>query len=581
MKEIYNELKEILNVKQKLQIFIIFILSLIGGILETLSISLIIPYIGIIIEPTILEDKKWGMLFLNLFNGYDYNKILIILTLILIFMFLFKNIYLYMLQIIERKFILLNYYDCSNKLFHIYLRKPYSYFTKHNVSEIVATITEYVSKCFVLIQNILMMSVEVIVLILLLFIMLMMNWKVTLIIFVAVSLLIFILRKWIEPRQKEIGIKSNEQYIKMLKSVYQAFDGIKEIKAMNREDEFLNVYKEAGRENVNLEIKSAGYSAVSYRIIETFAIMLILVYILIALLSNSDLLGMFTELTSMGLIIIRVTPCMNRINMYLGRIAYYKPALSKISEESISYMSQKNIEQSKELKKISFKNSIKFENVTFRYPGTNNDILKNVTFEIKKGEKVGIIGKSGIGKTTLVDLLLGYWEVSSGEILIDGKNIKNNIKGWLSHIGYIPQSIYMIDGTILENITFGLQNINEKDVHVALKKAKLDKFVKSLPDGINTLIGDKGLRLSGGQRQRLGIARALLTNPDVLVLDEATSSLDTALETEITDSIYEISDNKTVIMIAHRHSTLRECDYIIEIKNKKINILNTDEVLKK
>lgn len=581
MKEIYSELKGILNTKQKIQVFIIFILSLIGGILETLSISLIIPYIGIIIEPTILLEKSWGKVFLNIFDGYSYNKILIILTLILMFMFIFKNVYLYMLNIFERKFVITNYYECSNKLFNIYLRKPYSYFIKHNVSEIVAIITDYVTKCFVLIQNILMMCVEVVVLILLLLMMLLMNWKVTIAVFIAVSTLIIVLRKIIEPIEKKLGVQSNEQYVKMLKAVYQAFDGIKEIKAMNREEQFLDVYKEDGLENIKLEVKRTRYSAISYRIIETFTIMLILVYILVVLLSKGNLLTIFTELTSMGLIIIRVTPCMNRINMYLGKIAYYRPTLSKISDETIEYMNSKETESQKSVKRIPFNKSIKFENVTFRYPNTDVDILKNVSFEIKKGEKVGIIGKSGIGKTTLVDLLLGYWEVNSGKITIDGKNINDNIQGWLKHIGYIPQNIYMIDGTIYENVTFGLKDIPEEKVNLVLKKAKLDTFVNSLPDGLNTLIGEKGLRLSGGQRQRIGIARSLLSNPDILVLDEATSSLDTDLETEITDSIYEISDNKTVIMIAHRHSTLRECDYIIEVKNKGINILKTKDVVKK
>ena len=581
MKEIYSELKEILNTKQKIQVFIIFILSLIGGILETLSISLIIPYIGIIIEPTILLEKSWGKVFLNLFDGYSYNKILIILTLILMFMFIFKNVYLYMLNVFERKFVITNYYECSNKLFNIYLRKPYSYFIKHNVSEIVATITDYVTKCFVLIQNILMMCVEVVVLILLLLMMLLMNWKVTIAVFIAVSTLIIVLRKIIEPREKKLGVQSNEQYVKMLKAVYQAFDGIKEIKAMNREEQFLDVYKEAGLENIKLEVKRTRYSAISYRIIETFTIMLILVYILVVLLSKGNLLTIFTELTSMGLIIIRVTPCMNGINMYLGKRAYYRPTLSKNSDETIEYMNSKEPERPKSAKRIPFNKSIKFENVTFRYPNTDVDILKNVSFEIKKGEKVGIIGKSGIGKTTLVDLLLGYWEVNSGKITIDGKNINDNIQGWLKHIGYIPQNIYMIDGTIYENVTFGLKDISEEKVNLVLKKVKLDTFVNSLPDGLNTLIGEKGLRLSGGQRQRIGIARSLLSNPDILVLDEATSSLDTDLETEITDSIYEISDNKTVIMIAHRHSTLRECDYIIEVKNKGINILKTKDVVKK
>lgn len=578
MKETYKQFQQLLNKKQKVELIGLFLLTIIGGFLETFSISVIIPYISIITSPNNIEEYSWGKWLLSVFPNADSKQLLIYLTIFLMLAFVLKNMYLYLLEIRQHHFAVKNFYIASNKLFHIYINKPYHYFIHHNTSEIITIITNHITKCFSMLQYILSLSTELVVMSLLMLVMLYTNWQVTLLTLFLVGSVSFLLRIFIAPRLTKIGDESNYQYTKMLKAVKQAFEGIKEIKVMQREQAFLDIYKKAGKENIRLEKSKSKYSAAPSRIVETVTIWGILIFVLLLLFQDSDMSNLFTQLTAMGLVIIRLTPCMNRINRYMGLIAFCKPALSQLSSDIQEYLKETIIEKEEDSSLLPFQDAIRVENLSFRYPNTEHNILKDVSFQIKKGDVVGIIGASGNGKTTLVDLLMGYWEPKEGSIYVDNIPIHNNLPGWIKHIGYIPQMIYMLDGSIFENIAFGHPDASMEDVMNALKQAQLDTFVDTLPDGIHTVIGEKGIRLSGGQRQRVGIARALFHNPDILIFDEATSALDTDLESEIADAIYSISKDKTIIMIAHRHSTLRECDYILEVKDTKVFRRNTEEI---
>jgi len=578
MLDIYKQFQRILNKRQKLELIGLFALAVIGGFLETFSISVIIPYISIITDPSSLNNSFWGEWLLTLFGDASTKQILVFLTAFLMLAFLLKNVYLYILEILQHQFAVKNYYTTSNKLFNIYINKPYSYFIYHNTSEIITIITNHITKCFSMLQSILSLFTELVVMVLLIVAMLIMNWQITIFIFVLVGSLSLLLRIIIAPRLTKIGAESNRQHARMLQAVKQAFEGIKEIKVAQTEEAFLQLYQKAGKENVRLEKMKAQYSAAPSHIVETATIWGILIFVLIILNGGQDMSNMFTQLTAMGLVVIRLTPCMNRVNRRLSSISFYKAAVMKLGDDVKEYLRQAVKEKTSQRQAVPFEQEIAVNSMTFRYPGTTVDILKDVSFKIKKGDRVGIIGASGNGKTTLVDLLMGYWEPTTGSITVDGKDIHENLSGWYDHIGYIPQMIFMLDGTIYENVAFGQSDASEEVVMEALKQAHLDEFIASLPEGIYTMIGEKGIRLSGGQRQRIGIARALFHNPDVLIFDEATSALDSELESEIADTIYELSGEKTIIMIAHRHSTLRECDYIFEVEESKVIRRRTEDI---
>ena len=275
---------------------------------------------------------------------------------------------------------------------------------------------------------------------------------------------------------------------------------------------------------------------------------------------------------------VKLMPSANRIVSAINQIAFQGPALDRLVEDFKDLKTQKSTDNTDNSNtndiniKINRDSKIIMENIYYKYPNNKKYVLEGSNMEIPIGYSIGIVGKSGAGKTTVVDILLGLLKIEKGRILLDDIDIMNNHKEWYSHIGYIPQSIFILDDSIRANVAFGLSNneIDENKVWNALKEAQLDEYVKSLPDGINTKIGERGVRISGGQRQRIGIARALYENPEILVFDEATSALDNETETAIMESINSLHGKKTLIIIAHRLQTIQGCDIVYRVENKKI-----------
>ncbi len=277
---------------------------------------------------------------------------------------------------------------------------------------------------------------------------------------------------------------------------------------------------------------------------------------------------------------MRLLPSANRINNYLTNISYFEPFLMGVSDNLREELNDKDVDyrvrdasgEGNKIEKLPVTESILFDDICYRYPNTETLIFDHARLEIKVGQALGIVGSSGAGKTTLVDILLGLLKPEEGRILADGRNIRENYRGWLKNIGYIPQSIFMLDSTIRKNVAFGVpeDQIDDEKVWRALKEAQLDEFVRGLPEGLDTGIGERGIRLSGGQRQRIGIARALFEDPEVLILDEATSALDGETEAAIMDSINRLHGKKTLIIIAHRLTTIELCDTVCRVEKGRV-----------
>ena len=260
----------------------------------------------------------------------------------------------------------------------------------------------------------------------------------------------------------------------------------------------------------------------------------------------------------------------------MNAIIFGKPSIDAVYNTMQEISNMKEMEMSPvESEDIAFKHCIKVQDVTFKYPSVENSVLENISLEIPKNKSVAFIGPSGAGKTTLADIILGVLQPTDGKILIDEIDITNRISGWQRKLGYIPQSIYLFDDTIRRNVAMGLPDdqIDEERVWQAIRSAQLEEHVLKMDNGLDTFIGENGMRLSGGQRQRIGIARALYNNPDVLILDEATSALDNDTEAAVMDAINNLAGTKTLIIIAHRLSTIEKCDIVFEIKDKKVSIV--------
>ena len=352
----------------------------------------------------------------------------------------------------------------------------------------------------------------------------------------------------------------------------QGLSGIKDIKILNREKNFLNIFKV---HNSRFSIADRWYSTLQLLpklLLEILAVIMLSLLILVITMNNSTT-SLIPVLAAFAAAAFRIMPSMNRILTSLQALKFSLPSVEIIYSE---LKNQSGIKSKKKINNISdklnFKNKITIENLSFKYEGSIKNNLDNINFDISKREFVGFVGPSGSGKSTLVNLILGLLEPSNGNILVDGKSISENKVGWQNIIGYVPQDIYLIDDTIKKNIAFGIE---EKDIDLmmmdkCLQAAQLSSFVEALPEKLHTIVGERGVRISGGQLQRIGIARALYNNPKILVLDEATSSLDVDTENKVMEGINKLKGLITILIISHRLSTVEKCDKIFSLSDGRL-----------
>lgn len=565
MKLIYTQLSRILTDQAKRKFVLLTIYCVIGAVFETFSISLIFPYVAILSSPETILSNSIISGILQTLHIYDQRSVLNLLTVMLIIGFLLKNLFLYFFELMQRKYILKECIHASKKILRSYLNKPYQYFLTHNSNEISNVVNVYITKTFVLLEVIMKLLSEVIICIFLILLMCFIDIGVTVIMSFVYILITLGIKNIFQNKMARYGRISNDSYTNMLITVTQAVQGIQEVKLLRREEQIVKEYDIYGKQNIHAEIKGRIYTSLPRYIIEFLSITIMLLIILFALNTNSTAI-LFAKLSSFAMILIRVMPSINRINSYLNQINFYKPSLMKIDEE-ISGLLKETVHE-KTVEALPFQDKISFQHVFFHYDN-NQNVLKDINLEIKKGSIIGIMGESGGGKTTFANLLLGLLEPSEGNIVVDTMDINRNIEGWYSLLGYIPQTLFMLDGTIKDNILF-YRDYDEEKLWYALEKASLKDFVLSLDAGIDTEIGERGIMLSGGQRQRLGIARAIYNNASVFVFDEATASLDYNLENEVMEAIYGLNEGQTIIIIAHRLNTLEKCESVYEISDSQI-----------
>jgi ABC-type multidrug transport system fused ATPase/permease subunit len=380
--------------------------------------------------------------------------------------------------------------------------------------------------------------------------------------------------KIVRPILKRAGLSNQRNQGQMNKWLLQSISGIKEVKVAKKEDYFLNQFSIYGKKVVESEKLNSVLGTVPKLAIEAIGVGSMLGVIALLLWSGRDVEKMLPQLTAFAMAAVRLLPSVNQISTSMNSVFYNEPALDKMIEhlsiaERWENETHKSIIPREKMGEVSFTMSQKVElsNITYSYPNSPTPVLKNANMVVPIGKSIGIVGTSGAGKTTAVDILLGLLPPHEGYVMSDGRNIQDDYSGWLGHISYIPQMIFMLDDTIRANVAFGItsEDIDEEQVWRALEEAQLKEFVSSLPNKLDTKIGERGVRLSGGQRQRLGIARALYTNPELLIFDEATSALDNETEAAIMESINALHGKKTLIIIAHRLTTINECDIVYRV----------------
>jgi len=553
---------------------VLVIMMLIGAILEACSVAVIIPVINIIIDKDAIESSRIMSRVFELSHISDVKVFAVLVMVLLILMFVIKNIYLYIQQKVLYNYIYTNQFSTSERMMRNYIRRNYEYFLTADTAVIQRTITSDVNNMYALILSLLTLVSEVIVFIALAVFLLFTDWRMTAFVATLLAVTLLVIKIVIKPMMYKAGKDNQDYYSSLFKWINESVTGIKDIKIGGRERFFVNEYIRYGTGYVDAVQKYTLYSNVPRLIIEVVCISGMVLYFIFLYLTGQNSEAILSVLGAVGVALARLMPCANRINNQLNNIAYFEPFLMGVSDNLQDEISGENTDLSvidipKE--KLEIKNGIELKNICYKYPETSKYILQDASIEVKVGEAIGIVGTTGAGKSTIVDVMLGLLHPEKGQVLADGKDVltKENYRKYLKNIGYIPQNIFMLDDTIKHNIAFGVPDdeIDEKRLWEVIKEAQLEDFIKGREDGLDANIGERGIQISGGQRQRIGIARALYDDPEVLVLDEATSALDGETEKAVMESINILHGKKTLVIIAHRLQTIEKCDHVYRIEN--------------
>ena len=581
MKKIIKKLMVLLDGRQKRIMVLLVSLMLIGAVLETLGVSLVIPVMNVVMDEHAVENNKYLQVICDILR-IEYNdtrKLMIFTMLALIGVFVVKNVFLFFQQKAQLKFVYTNQFATSRRMMINFMERPYEYYLNADTSVIQRSITSDVNNMYGLILALLQLFSEAIVFVCLVLVSLATDVWMTVTVTLLLVVVLAIIKGILKPIMKKAGEENQDYYSGLYKWIDQSVMGIKEIKVANKENYFINEYAKCGAGYVSAVQRYNLYNATPRLLIETVAIAGMILYMMFQILQGTAVSEIVPQVAALAVAAMRLIPCANRINNHLTSISYFEPFFMGVSDnlqeeirdESINY-DENAYKQKVKVDKLEIKEKIELKDIVYKYPNTEVLIFDHTDMEIPVGKSVGIVGTSGAGKTTVVDILLGLLRLQSGEILADGVEVREHYQSWLKNIGYIPQSIFMIDSTIRKNVAFGYadEDIDDEKVWRALKEAQLDEFVRGLPEGLDTSIGERGIRISGGQRQRIGIARALFEDPEVLVLDEATSALDNETEAAIMDSINRLHGKKTLIIIAHRLQTIEKCDMVYRVENGKV-----------
>ncbi len=578
-----HKLSAILDRGQKIKILGLMLLILIGGALETASASLILPLVSVAVDE---EKFSSNTLVINVMNTLGIDSIrtatLILLGLI-IFAYVFKNAYLIMQTYLLARFTNRNRARCTTNLLWQFLNRPYEYYLYAETSDIIRTIYGDMDNIFNLLLQCMNFASEMIVSTCLIIFLLVIDWKMTALLTLLLGGVTLFYIKVIKKYLNIAGEGARITQAGMYKWILQSTSGVKDVKVLKKELYFTDRYSESAQGYADNQIRYNVLTNLPRLLIESTAIVGILSYVIISMLLGVDLTALLTTMSAFAIAAMRLLPSVNRLNTYMANIAYYEPALNYIyenvdtkglSEENvlITHAGSDNVSD----RALPMKESIRLSDITFAYPKTDKLIFDHAMMDIPIGKSVGIMGPSGAGKSTIVDILLGLLKISEGSITCGSTDVLAHYGEWLSHIGYIPQTIYMLDDSIRRNIAFGVkdEDIDDKRVWEVLAEAQMKEFVEELPDRLDSQIGERGVRISGGQRQRLGIARALYHDPELMVFDEATSALDNDTETAIMEAIDRLHGQKTLVIIAHRLRTIENCDIIYKVEDGKISKIN-------
>ena len=555
----------VLTSVERRKLISIWFLILVGMVIETLSLGLILPLIGLLTNSD--YQSKYPKVF-DFFGNPSDKTLLVAGSLVLVAIYAVKNIFLYFSASVQRKFINNSSARISQMVFKSYLAQPYEFHLTRNSATLIRNAENANSVITGGLDPFLVLLTDGLVAIGLFVLLMLVEPVGTLCVLVVFGGAAIGFQALTRKRITEWG-RLRKTHMKMvLKHLQQGLGGVKEIKVLGRENEFFIEHEHHLVKSMEINRKYALIQLLPRLWLEVLAIIGLAILVAVMAGTRDDVSSFLPTLGLFAATAFRILPSIGRIMASFQTIAYSSPLIRTVDEDlKISVVADAT--QNEEL---LFKREIKFESISFSYANAHRPSLQNVSLSILLGEAVGIVGPSGAGKSTLVDIFLGLLSPSEGVVSVDGEDIATGRRSWQDQVGYVPQSIYLVDDSLIRNIALGIPHdlIDHNAVLRALRAAQLEEFVSTLPLGLETIVGERGVRLSGGQRQRIGIARALYSNPQVLVLDEATSSLDTETERGVMDAVKALQGEKTVVIVAHRLSTVSYCSKIFSIEDARL-----------
>jgi ABC-type bacteriocin/lantibiotic exporter with double-glycine peptidase domain len=579
-----NYIKQILSItgsEKKFLPWILFIF-LISTFLDTLSVGLIFPLVTILLDGSNYSSYLYKYFPIDFLENISYEKFVIYFVIFLAILYFLKCITSVIVQ-----WIIINYsnnlmLDLRKKLMHSFQDLDYELYISRNSSEYIHSINNLTSLFSGKIINVLLKAIcDTLVGFFILVFLVINNPGELIILFLVVSISYFIYDKMLKNKIKMYGKKANLSSEKILQTLNESMRGYKEIKTLGKESTFFNILVKHATRFSDSMTRFYTLSVVPRYLFEFIILLFVLSLIVVEVINGNDTSKLFPTLATFGVASLRLLPALNSVSNAISSLRFNRNTIDKLYYDLEGFESKKCAVKDQSVKVIDEFQELKLKDVAYRYPGSRSNSLSSISIQIKKGETIGIVGESGSGKTTLVDLIIGFLKPQAGTVFFNEKNIFSNLRQWRDHIAYLPQEAFISDNSVYKNISLDLENIdkNQELVDAALKASSLTSFVETLPKGILTNLGENGISLSGGQKQRIALARSIYHQRDVLILDESTSALDSKTEDDIVKQIGTIKGSVTILIIAHRYSTLQYCDRIYHMSNGSISNVGTYEEL--
>lgn len=574
VKRFTEQIKYIFDGRQKFQLLALLLIVIFTTFVELLGVSAILPLVEVMMDAGSIQTTPYLKAIYDFFGFDSATSFLIFLAAVLIVVYWVKNIFVAISYNLQYKFTFNNQKRMAYKMLECYLHQPYFFHLSHNSAELIRSINTDIVMMFQGILSILQFFAEMLVCVVLGAFLFFKDPQIMLVLIAFMIAFVIFFAKKFKSYLSYIGEEDRKYAAGIVKWLQQSFGGLKETKIMHREKFFLGKFEEEYGQWADLEKIYRDLQMIPKPIMETLCITAIMIAIIFKLLNGEAGTSFVTTISAFAIAAFRLLPSFNRITNYISVILFNFPAFEAVYHDlkKIDEVTKESYEKGKEdAEVLPLNDCIRMKDISYKYPSGEDFVLRKVNLEIPKNKSVALIGPSGAGKTTLADLILGALEPTEGTVYIDDTDAFAHLWAWQKNVGYIPQSIYLMDDTIRNNIIYGADtDLDDERLLKAVEEAQLKDFIETLSEGLDTEIGERGIRLSGGQRQRIGIARALYSNPQVLVLDEATSALDNDTEKAVMEAIESLAGTKTLIIIAHRLSTVENCDMKYEVKDGNV-----------